>query len=254
MNATTSPAQIVALGSGGFLMEPDNLMLDRFVLSRSARPRPRVCFVPTASGDAPNFIEKFFAAFGTLDCEPTLLSLFKPPSADLRSFVFDQDVVYVGGGNTPNMLAIWREWGLNAILREAWLAGIVMAGISAGSICWFEQGLSDSVIPGDLAPLTCLGFLPGSNCPHYDGEADRRPAYHRFVREGKIDAGYAPDDGAALHFIGQDLKAVVSSRESARAYSVRRAGAEIAEVALDTDWLGSAVRSTINTGIPSTMG
>jgi len=136
-------------------------------------------------------------------------------------------------------MALWREWGLDAILREAWRAGIVMAGISAGSICWFEQGLSDSVIPNALAPLDCLGFLPGSNCPHYDGEADRRPVYRRCVREGTLKPGFAADDGAALHFAGTDLNAVVSSRPEARAYAVRWNGAEIEEVALPTRWLGA---------------
>jgi peptidase E len=242
------------MGGGGFLMEPENLLLDRFILSTAAVPNPKVCFVGTASGDAPSFSERFYAAFGALDCAPTELSLFKPPTADLRSFVFEQDVIYVGGGNTRALLALWREWGLDAILREAWLSGIVMAGISAGSICWFEQGLSDSVVPGDLAPLACLGFLHGSNCPHYDGEPERQPAYRRFIQEGKLSAGFAADDGAALHFIGQELNCVVSSREAARAYSVRKVGGEVEEVALATVWLGSTARSTINTGIPSTMG
>jgi len=226
------PPQIIAMGGGGFLMEPDNLLLDRYVLSAAAVPQPRVCFVGTASGDAQSFLDRFYTAFGTLECRATHLSLFKPPTADLRSYVFEQDAIYVGGGNTRALLALWREWG----------SGIVMAGISAGSICWFEQGLSDSVIPNALVPLDCLGFLPGSNCPHYDGEVDRRPVYQRSIREGALKAGYAADDGAALHFIGADLKAVVSSRQSARAYSVRWTGAEIEEAALATTWLGAATR------------
>jgi len=250
----TKPPQIVAMGGGGFLMEPENPLLDRFILSTAAASHPKVCFVGTASGDAASFHDRFYGAFAALPCEPTHLSLFKPPTADLRSFVFEQDVIYVGGGNTRALLAVWREWGLDSILREAWLSGIVMAGISAGSICWFQQGLSDSVIPGDLAPLACLGFLPGSNCPHYDGEPECRPAYHRFIKEGKLSAGYATDDSAALHFIGQHLKGVVSSRESARAYSVRLVESELEEVALDTVWLGSVARDAISTGIPSTMG
>jgi dipeptidase E len=250
----TRPPQIIAMGGGGFSMEPENLLLDRYVLSVAAVTQPKVCFVGTASGDAQTYVDKFYAAFRTLPCTPKDLSLFKPPTADLRSFVFEQDVIYVGGGNTRALLVLWREWGLDAILREAWLSGIVMAGISAGSICWFQQGLSDSVIPGDLAPLDCAGLLPGSNCPHYDGEPERRPAYHRFIKEGKLIAGYAADDGAALHFIGQELKGVVSSRETARAYSVRLVGSEVEEVALDTVWLGSTARSAISTGMPSTMG
>ena len=250
----TRPPQIIAMGGGGFSMEPDNLLLDRYVLSATGAPRPKVCFVGTASGDAQTYADKFYAAFGTLDCTPTDLSLFKPPTADLRSFVFEQDAIYVGGGNTRNLLVLWREWGLDTILREAWLSGIVMAGISAGSICCFQPGRSDSVIPGDLAPLDCAGFLPGSNCPHYDGEANRRPSYHHFIREGRLGAGYAADDGAALHFAGQELKTAVSSRENARAYSVRLVGSEVEEVALETVWLGADARSAINTGIPSTIG
>jgi peptidase E len=221
-------------------MEPDNLLLDQFVLSRTGVPRPRVCFVGTASGDAQSFLDRFYAAFATLACIPSHLSLFKPPTADLLSYVMEHDAIYVGGGNTRALLALWREWGLDAILREAWLAGVVMAGISAGSICWFEQGLSDSVIPGDLAPLNCLGFLPGSNCPHYDGEVERRPVYQRSIREGQLKPGYAADDGAALHFVGSELESVVSSRPLAKAYLVRCENGVVLETALETGWLGSA--------------
>jgi peptidase E len=231
------------MGGGGFSMEPDNLLLDRFVLSIAAVPQPKVCFIGTASGDSQVYVDRFYTAFNTLPSTPSTLSLFQPHTADFRSFVLEQDVIYVGGGNTRNLLVLWREWGLDAILREAWQSGIVMAGISAGSICWFQQGLSDSVVPGDLAPLDCLGFLPGSNSPHYDGEPGRRPAYHRFIREGKIVAGYAADDGAALHLIGDKLARVVSSRETAKAYSVRAVGTEVEEVPLETDWLGASARS-----------
>lgn len=239
----TRPPQIVAMGGGGFSMEPDNLLLDRFVLSIAAVPQPKVCFIGTASGDSQVYVDRFYTAFNTLPSTPSTLSLFQPHTTDFRSFVLEQDVIYVGGGNTRNLLVLWREWGLDAILREAWQSGIVMAGISAGSICWFQQGLSDSVVPGDLAPLDCLGFLPGSNSPHYDGEPGRRPAYHRFIREGKIVAGYAADDGAALHLIGDKLARVVSSRETAKAYSVRVVGTEVEEVPLETDWLGVSARS-----------
>jgi peptidase E len=227
------------MGGGGFSMEPENPLLDRFILSTAGVPEPKICFLPTASGDAQSYIDKFYAAFRFLPCAPDHLSLFKPPSADLRAFVLEQDVMYVGGGNTRAMLALWREWGLDLILREAWLSGVVMAGLSAGSLCWFQQGVSDSVAPGELNPIECLGFLRGSHCPHYDGEPERRPAYHRLILEGKLEAGYAVDDGAALHFIGEALTSVVSSRQMARAYSVRRNDKRVEEVALDTEWLSS---------------
>ena len=235
----TRPPHIVAMGGGGFSMEPEHLLLDRFVLSLSKAATPKVCFVGTASGDAESYVDRFYASFRTLNCSPRDLSLFKPPTKDLLSFVMEQDAIYVGGGNTRNLMVLWREWGLDAILRQAWLTGVVMAGISAGSLCWFDQGVSDSVIPGDLAPIECMGLLPGSNCPHYDGEPGRRPAYHRFIGQGRLKAGYAADDGAALHFIGQKLESVVSSRAMAKAYSVRLVGNEVEEVALKTDWLGS---------------
>jgi dipeptidase E len=230
-------AQIIAMGGGGFSMEPENLSLDRFVLAATGAPRPKVCFVGTASGDAQSYIDRFYDSFRTLPCVPTHLSLFKPPVGDLRSFVLEQDAIYVGGGSTRNLMVLWREWRLDAILREAWQRGIVMAGISAGSLCWFAEGVSDSVKTDELYPIACLGFVPGSNCPHYDGEPGRRPAYHRMILEGSLGAGYAADDGAALHFIGTELAEAVSSRAAAKAYRVARKDGRIEEIALETRWL-----------------
>ena len=214
-------------------MEPDNLALDRYVLSLAESIRPRVSFLPTASGDSDSYVERFYTSFNSLPCEPSHLSLFHLKQTDLRSYVLQQDVIYVGGGSTRNMLVLWREWGLDTLLKEAWTAGVILAGISAGSICWFQQGVTDSVEAGRLHPIACLGFLPGSNCPHFDGETDRRPAYHRLLLEGRMQPGYAADDGAGLHFIGQRLAGCVTSRPTARAYRVAPAGAEIEETALD---------------------
>src|SRR5581483_2471160 len=139
--------QIVAMGGGGFSMEPDNPLLDRYVLDLARVASPRVCFIPTASGDAADYIARFTAAFERLPCRPNVCSLYAPPHEDLRSFILAQDIFYVGGGNTRNLLALWREWGLDAMLREAWQGGAVLAGLSAGMICWFESGVTDSV-PG----------------------------------------------------------------------------------------------------------
>jgi peptidase E len=219
------------MGGGGFSEEPDNPALDRYVLGLVERERPRVCFLGTASGDAQSYLDRFYGAFLALDCRPTHLSLFKPSTADFRSFLLDQDVIYVGGGNTKSMLALWREWGVDAILREAWRAGIVLAGVSAGSICWFEHGITDS-IPGTLTPLRCLGFLPGSNCPHYDVEVERRPAFHRLLAAGLIGDGFAADDGVALHFVGTRLARIVSSRPTAQAYRLERRGGSVTEESL----------------------
>ncbi|MBD8067851.1 peptidase E [Bacillus sp. PS06] len=227
--------QIIALGGGGFSMEPENPLLDTYILSQSSKSNPQVCFVPTASGDSENYINRFYQFFQNQECQPSHLSLFKPPTKDLESFILEKDIIYVGGGNTKNLLALWKEWGLDSILRKAWEQGVILAGISAGSICWFEEGVTDS-FGGGLEPLDCLGFLKGSNCPHYDGESDRRPTYQQLVASQKIKQGLAADDGVAIHFINQEIKKIVSSRPNAKAYQVFFEG-KVIEKELETVYL-----------------
>jgi dipeptidase E len=221
------------MGGGGFSMEPDNPALDQFVLDLARRQNPSICFLATASGDADTYIESFYAAFRKLTCRPTHLPLFAR-TPDLQSVMLEQDVIYVGGGNTKSMLAVWREWGIPALLRRAWESGTVLAGVSAGAICWFETGVTDSSGSG-LYPLSCLGFLPGACCPHYDGEAERRPALRGLVEEGTIASALALDDGAAAHFVGGTLANVVSSRPRARAYRVECLNGHAVETVLNPD-------------------
>lgn len=210
------------MGGGGFLMEPDNPRMDLWILSL-ARGR-RVLFIPTASGDSEWAITRFYDAFRQHDCEASHLPLFNRDHVDLREVVLSQDVIYVGGGNTANMLAVWRVHGVDALLREAWEAGIVLCGVSAGAICWFEAGLTDSFGP-ELQPLHGgLGFLPGSFCPHYDGEAARRPGFTRAVASGALPPGYAADDGVGVLFEGTTLADVAASRPRVSAYRVDRDG------------------------------
>jgi peptidase E len=224
--------RLIVMGGGGFLMEKSRA-LDRYFLGATGKPVPRVCFVGTASGDAESGRCKFYEAMATLECRPTHLSLVQPPTADLASFVLEQDAIFVGGGNTRSMLALWREWRLDTALRAAYERGVVMGGISAGMICWFAQGITDSV-PGALSPLRGLGWLPGTACPHYDGEAERRPAFRRFVADGRVPDGYAADDGAALHFANEALAEVVVSRPAARAYRVERVRGPSGDEACET--------------------
>jgi dipeptidase E len=226
--------QIIAMGGGGFSMEPDNLLLDRYILQHARTPDPTVCFLPTASGDSADYIARFYTAFSTLPCRPRHLSLFRPPR-HLAAFVAECDVIYVGGGNTRNMLAIWRVCELDAMLRRAWEAGVVLCGLSAGAICWFRHGHTDST--GSLGPIDCLGFLPGSCTPHYDGESERRPSFHALLQQGALPAGYALDDGAALHFIGKNVAHIVTSRPTARAFHVRCERGSIIEEPLPTRFL-----------------
>ncbi len=218
-------------------MEPENPLLDQYILKQSGKANPKICYVPTASGDSDICISWFYSFFEKQQCQPSHLSLFKPPARDLEGFVLDKDILYIGGGNTKNLLALWKEWELDKIMRKAWEQEKLLAGISAGSICWFEEGVTDSY--GDkLEPLKCLGFLKGSNCPHYDGEADRRPSYHQLVASGAIKPGIAADDGVAIHYIGQELYKAVSSRPKARAYNVC-CDMGIIETELETEYLGS---------------
>ncbi|MFJ7826494.1 Type 1 glutamine amidotransferase-like domain-containing protein [Psychrobacillus sp. NPDC096623] len=229
--------QIIAMGGGGFSMEPENLLLDTYILAQTKKDLPRVCFVPTASGDATSYIERYYNAFNTLPCKPSHLSLFEPEYTDLERNILEQDVIYVGGGNTRNMLVLWKEWGLDNVLKRAYENGVILAGLSAGSICWFEEGLTDP-LNAPLYKLDCLGFLKGSNCPHYDGENKRKPAYHESILTGKLKDGYAVDDGVALHFINETLSASVSSRPRAKAYFVEKVEGEIRETELNTRYLG----------------
>lgn len=211
------PGQIVAMGGGGFMADRAS-PLDDFMLSLSPVSRPRVCFVPTPSGDSDRGIAAFFEAFARRECEPSCLRLFGVPAAPVEHLA-SQDVIYVSGGNTANALAVWRLHGVDAALHEAWERGAVLGGVSAGANCWFDCCVTDSFSAG-LDPLNDgLGFLAGSFCPHYDGEELRRPVYRSLVAAG-FPAGYAADDGVAFHFVGTQLREVVSSRDGARGYRV----------------------------------
>lgn len=222
--------QIIALGGGGFLM--DDALLDQYIVKQVPVARPKACFLAQASAEWDASIVRFYRAFLDLDCTPSHLSLFQPHTAQIADFLLAQDLIYVGGGNTKSMLALWCEWKLDAILRRAWQQGTVLAGVSAGAICWFEQGLTDS-IHGQLSALDCLGFLRGSCSPHFDGEAERRPRYRELIASGAMQPGYGVDDYAALHFIDDELHAVVAAREAAGAYRIERDGDDVIETALE---------------------
>lgn len=223
------------IGIGGAVLAPDsgNFKLERYILDLSGAARPRVVFVPTASGDDVGYVARFYEAYARFGVELDVLRFFRRTPEDLREFLFGFDVVHVGGGNTRSMLAVWRHWGFEAVVKEAWERGILLCGSSAGSICWFEQGLTDSVA-GELTPMEGLGFLPGSNCPHYDGEADRRPAYRKLVADATLAPGLACDDGAGVQFADGVLQRVIASRPTARAYRVERIEGSVRETPLDT--------------------
>lgn len=230
--------QIIAIGGAALPLELDNLLLVDYFLRQTGKRKPKVAFIGAAHGDADAGRLRFYAGFSQFACRPTHLPLFARTPRDLASFVLEQDAIFVGGGNTRSMLAVWREWELDRHLRAAWEAGVVLGGASAGSICWFEQGLTDSVA-GPLTAMPCLGFLPGANCPHYDSEPARRPTFQRMVARGTVMEGMAADDGVALHFDGARLLRAVSSLPRAKAWRVRKLRDRAVESRLPTEYLGA---------------
>ncbi len=224
---------IVAMGGGQDVGDP----AFRFVAGLLDRPRPKVCLLPTAASAVPVSVMRFLSVFPTDRFELTFLDLFARDDRDVRAYLLAQDLIFVGGGSTVNLLAIWRVHGLDAILQEAWTSGVILAGGSAGANCWFEASTTDSF--GPLAPLNDgLGLLRGSFCPHYAAEPGRRPLYQALVAEG-FPAGIACDDLAAVHYVGTDVAEVVASDPSARAYRVNRGvDGSVAEETLPTRLLG----------------
>jgi dipeptidase E len=207
------------VGFGGHLVgAPEYRALEDWLLGLTGKERPRLLFIATAAAEDPLYVVSVFDAFNDR-AEVSHLDFFPWPPAELRDFVLGHDLVYVGGGNTANMLAIWREHGVDEIMREAWQAGVVLSGVSAGMICWFEGGVTDSFGP-QLEAMECLGLIPGSACPHYDGEELRRPRYHELIAGG-FPGGWAADDGVALHFEGWELREAVAALPEKAAYRVR---------------------------------
>lgn len=216
---------IVAIGGGAF----SNRRLDDEILALTGKRRPQVCLLPTAMGDDVSTIASFYEALARRT-EASHLELFDRSVENLAGFLLDQDVIYVAGGNTANMLAVWRLHGVDAVLRDAWERGVVLCGWSAGAICWFEDGVTDSF--GPLAALSDgLGLLPGSACPHYDGEVERQPTYERLVADG-LPPGIALDDDVGAHFVGTELVEVLTCREGATAYRVELRDGEVVEMRL----------------------
>ena len=231
---------MLAIG-GGMLMPRDAIPLHvQYATELSGRSRPRLCVLNQAVGDDPNTYLRFYDRLASAPVEVRHLSLFPMPNvSDPEDLLMSQDIIFVGGGSVANMLAVWRVHGLDQVMRSAWEAGVVLAGVSAGAICWFAGGTTDSF--GPLRPFTDgLGLLPGSYCPHYDSEPARRPLYNDLVAKGALPAGIACDDGAAAHFIDDDLAEIVTDRPDAHGFSVSRVGdATAAETPLPARLLGN---------------
>ncbi len=214
-NSTNHKRQIIGLGGGGFSCLGKTTPIDKYILSLAVQ-NPKVCFLPTASGDAETYINKFYQAFSMENCYMSHFSVFK--SNHSNEFLLEQDIIYVGGGNTFNMLNLWSARGIDKVLKMAYEKGIILCGISAGSLCWFESGNTDSF--GKMDKIDCLGFLPYSNSPHFNSESTRRPSFESLIQKKSIAGGYAVDENVALHFIDEELHKAVKEKEENSAYFI----------------------------------
>ncbi|MFP3243005.1 MAG: peptidase E [Paraburkholderia sp.] len=230
--------RILAVGGGGFMMEDAPSPIDRHITGLTGKARPRICYVATPSGDLPAHLDKFHAAYGDLGCETSHLAFFRQPDArsirvsDFRPRLLEQDAIFVGGGNTKSALAVWREWGLDAVMREAWESGVLLAGMSAGAMCWFEAGLTDSFWGSAYRPLDCLGLLPGGCAVHYNSDPKRRETLHAAQQAPSIPSSIAIDDFAAVMYVGTSINSVFSWRTGSTAYQTYREGGTVIETAL----------------------
>ena len=209
---------IIAIGGGGFGGNPGQGIIEKYILKQTKKKNPRICFIPTATGDNEAYKVNFYSTFSRLDCQPSHLDFFKR-TPDLNKLILNQDAIFVGGGNTKSMLAVWKEWGLDKILKKAYLNGVVMSGVSAGAICWFQNGITDSWA-SSLKIMPCLKFLKGTCCPHYDEEPERKPVVKNFLLKNKIKSVYAVDGGAALHVKNEKIFKSVIFKKNKNSYLV----------------------------------
>ncbi len=209
---------IIAIGGGGFGANPGQGIIENYILKQTKKKNPRICFIPTATGDNEAYKVNFYSTFTNLDCRPSHLDFFKR-TPDLNELILNQDAIFVGGGNTKSMLAVWKEWGLDKILKKAYLNGTVMSGVSAGAICWFQNGITDSWA-SNLKMMPCLNFVKGTCCPHYDEEPERKPAVRNLLLRNKIKNVYAVDGGAALHIKDEKIFKSVIFKKNKSSYLV----------------------------------
>jgi aminopeptidase N len=209
---------IIAIGGGGFGANPGQGIIENYILKQTKKKNPRICFIPTATGDNEAYKVNFYSTFTNLNCYPSHLDFFKR-TPDLNELILNQDAIFVGGGNTKSMLAVWKEWGLDKILKKAYLRGTVMSGVSAGAICWFQNGITDSWA-SNLKMMPCLNFVKGTCCPHYDEEPERKPAVEKLLLTNKIKNVYAVDGGAALHIKDEKIFKSVIFKKNKSSYLV----------------------------------
>mgnify|MGYP000729358858 FL=1 len=223
--------QIIAIGGGGFGRNPGDGVIEQYILDQTGKEKPNICFIPTATGDNEAYKVNYYSTFSKLDCNPIHLDFFKR-TPDLEQLIPQQDAIFVGGGNTKSMLAVWKDWNLDKLLKEAYEKGVVMSGVSAGANCWFERAVVDSW-EEDLRVIDCMGFIKGICCPHYDEEPQRRPAVKTFLEDGIIDSCYSVEGNCALHIKNDDEYLSVDFGKEKNAYIVSMDDDKVKEVAFN---------------------
>jgi aminopeptidase N len=223
--------QIIAIGGGGFGRNPGDGVIEQYILDQTGKEKPNICFIPTATGDNEAYKVNYYSTFSKLDCNPIHLDFFKR-TPDLEQLIPQQDAIFVGGGNTKSMLAVWKDWNLDKLLKEAYEKGVVMSGVSAGANCWFERAVVDSW-EEDLRVIDCMGFIKGICCPHYDEEPQRRPAVKTYLEDGIIDSCYSVEGNCALHIKNDDEYLSVDFGKEKNAYIVSIDDGKVKEAAFN---------------------
>ena len=226
---------IIAIGGGGFGRNPKHNLVEKYILKQSNVKKPNILFIPTASAEDKSYIVNFYSCFSRLECSPSHITFFQR-TPRLDSLVNKADVIYVGGGNTKSMLAVWKEWKLDKLLLKAYQNGKILCGVSAGAICWFEQGITDSWA-SNLNAMDCLGFIDGMACPHYQEEKDRRPSVYKLLKNKNAIPGYSIDGGAAVHFKKGEYYKSLQFYSNSNVYKVSLVDGNVNESQLDIDKL-----------------
>ena len=234
MHSGRAATRKILIAGGGF-----GTAFIRYMAQLTGKPRPKLLYFPTASADSPNGSLTWFQNCAPLNVEASVQNSFIASTQQSRGWdevLLSVDGIVCSGGNTLNQQAIWHAQGIDAVLRQAWDRGIVLGGASAGSLCWFEEGTTDSR-PKELSKVECLGFIKGSHSPHYDREPGRRPLYQKLIGSGQMKPGYACDNDAGIYFEDNEVKRVVCSRQGAKVYYVSRSGNAAVEKVMEPEMI-----------------
>ena len=219
---------IIAIGGGGFGRNPGDGVIEQYILDQTNIEKPNICFIPTATGDNEAYKVNYYSTFSKLNCNPVHLDFFKR-TPNLEKLISEQNAIFIGGGNTKSMLAVWKDWGLDDLLHKAYKNGVVLSGVSAGANCWFESAVVDSWAD-DLQVINCMGFVKGNYCPHYDEEPQRRPSVKKFLEDEVFDSCFSSEGNSALHIKNESDYLSINFGKEKKSYKVSLVNGKVIEV------------------------